>query len=183
MISGAPNRTLLKIEIPGMGEIVSGFDGTSFYDTSLVARLDVPAGCDGGEVLVAAFEEGPDAVASTLDYQGLATLTVSGVGQASGSDFSDAFYVFATGDGEPIESPWHSSVAYNWVLAINGQHVEALTPDGAIPAYRPDHRYTVSIRAPAGPSPPRRLTRKRSPRSTLPPTPAPTSRPTWTPSR
>jgi len=130
---------------------LGGFDGTSFYATSLVARLDVPAGCDGGEVLVAAFREGPDAVSSTLDYQGLATLTVSGVGQASGSDFSDAFYVFATGDGEPIETPWHASVAYNWVLAINGQHVEAFTPDGTLPAYRPDHRYTFSIRAPAGP--------------------------------
>lgn len=130
---------------------LGGFDGTSFYDTSLVARLDVPAGCDGGEVLVAAFQNGPDAASSTLDYQGFATLTVSGVGQASAGDFSDAFYVFATADGKPIELPWHSSAPYNWVLAINGQHVETFTPDGTIPAYRPDHRYTVSIRAPAGP--------------------------------
>ncbi|MBV9209653.1 MAG: right-handed parallel beta-helix repeat-containing protein [Acidobacteria bacterium] len=128
---------------------IGGFDGTTYRNTVSYARLEVPGGCDGGENLTAQFNGGVYAVTSALTYRGLDTVTVSGVGQASGGDYSDAFYIFADGNGNPV-TPWHPTGQYNWLLTINGAHPEDLIRDHQIPAYRPDHRYTFQIVAPAG---------------------------------
>jgi hypothetical protein len=72
------------------------------------------------------------------------------VGQASGSNYGDAFYLFADGSGNPISPPQHYTSQYNWVLAINGQHAEAFTLGQQVPAYRADHRYSFQIQAPSG---------------------------------
>lgn len=55
VISGAPNRTLLKIEIPGMGEIVSGFDGTNAWSVNPMAG---PRLAEGAELQIQAEESG-----------------------------------------------------------------------------------------------------------------------------
>lgn len=129
--------------------VIGGYDGTTYRSTVSYARLEVAGGCDGGENLTAQFTGGVNAVASALTYRGLDTVTVSGVGQASGGDYSDAFYIFADGNGNPI-TPWHPTGQYNWLLSINGAHAEALIRDQHVPAYRLDHRYTFQIIAPAG---------------------------------
>jgi hypothetical protein len=72
------------------------------------------------------------------------------VGQASGSNYGDTFYLFADGSGNPLSPPQHYTSQYNWVLAINGQHAEAFTPGQRVPAYRAGHRYSFQIQAPSG---------------------------------
>jgi hypothetical protein len=78
---------------------------------------------------------------------------VSGTGQAQGTAYSDAFYVYTDSSGNPI-TPVHfpyPSYQYGWTLWING-----VTPEydntfiSAVPAYRSDHTYTFSIVAPGG---------------------------------
>jgi parallel beta-helix repeat protein len=124
---------------------VGGWDTNTYRATVRVAPLGSAIGCQGGETVTAPFTNGFSGVTTTLTYQGLATLSVSGVGQASGSTFSDAFYLFAQGDGTPI-APSHPQ---EWALALNGQKIDNFLVDG-IPPYRPDHRYTFRVRVPAG---------------------------------
>jgi len=122
----------------------------SYRDTAYAAPVGIGSDCPGGETVIPAFTEGPGGRSTQLDYEGLATIVVSGVGQASGRQFSDAFYIFADAEGRPI-SPHHPTAQYNWVLAINAQHAEELIVGGQVPPYRPDHRYTFRIVAPSGP--------------------------------
>jgi parallel beta-helix repeat protein len=129
---------------------LGGNNGGGYKNTVYYAQLAVPAGCQGGEVLTVPFTGGLNGGVSSLTYKGLDTITVTGVGQASGTSYSDAFYIFADGNGNPI-TPQHHTSQYNWVLAINGQHAEAFIPGQQVPAYRPDHRYTFRINAPSGP--------------------------------
>jgi parallel beta-helix repeat protein len=125
-----------------------GFTGSAYVNTVRFAPFDPAAGCQGGEVLTAPFRNGFGGATSALTYQGLATVFVTGVGQASGQTFSDAFYLFAQGDGTPI-APVHPNQPGNWVLALNSQPIEPFLVDG-LPAYRPDHRYLIRLRLPAG---------------------------------
>jgi hypothetical protein len=128
---------------------VGGNDGIAVRNTVYYAPLPAPGGCQGGENLVTPFTGGTLAVTSALTYTGLDTVTVSGVGQASGGTYSDAFYLFADSNGNPI-TPQHPTGQYNWVLCINGQRAELLIPGQQVPAYRPDHRYRFQINAPDG---------------------------------
>lgn len=127
------------------GNNAGGYKNTVFY-----AQLTVPSGCQGGEVVTAPFTGGLNGGVSSSTYKGLDTVTVTGVGQASGTSYSDAFYIFTDGNGNPV-TPQHYASQYNWVLAINGQHAESFIPGQQVPAYRPDHRYTFRINAPGGP--------------------------------
>jgi parallel beta-helix repeat protein len=127
------------------GNNAGGYKSTFYY-----AQLTVPAGCQGGEGVTAPLNGGRYGGASALTYKGWNTVTVTGVGQASGTSFSDAFYIFADGNGNPV-TPQHYTARDNWALAINGQPAEMLAPGRQVPAYRPDHRYTFRINAPAGP--------------------------------
>jgi uncharacterized repeat protein (TIGR01451 family) len=104
--------------------------------------------CDEETVSVP-FAGGLSAFTTSGAYTGDVTLIVSGVGQAAGAKYSDAFYVFTDENGDPI-TPWHSTLQYNWVMWINGQHAENLIPDRQVPAYRGDHIYTFPIDAPGG---------------------------------
>lgn len=102
-----------------------------------------------GEILIAPFRNGPTAVTSAQTYSGLVTLTVSGIGQASATAYSDAFYILTNNAGVPV-TPWRPSTYYNWLLWINGQHAENLIPGHQVPAHRSDHTYTFQINAPGG---------------------------------
>jgi parallel beta-helix repeat protein len=125
---------------------LGGWDGATYRNTARYAPLGPAIGCQGGETLTAPFTGGWSGATSALTYQGLATIAVTGVGQASGTTFSDAFYLFAQGDGTPI-LPSHPQ---EWALALNGQKIDNFLV-GGVPPYRPDHRYIVRIRVPGGP--------------------------------
>jgi hypothetical protein len=105
-----------------------------------------PAAPEGGESLVVPFKGGWQAVTTGNAYSGLITLTVIGIGQASGTAFTDAFYVLTDYAGNPVPP----TVANGWILAINGTLAKELIPGQQVPAYRSDHSYTFQINAPGG---------------------------------
>jgi len=72
--------------------------------------------------------------------------SVSGVGQSSGTAYTDAFYVFTDGEGNQVK-PEHPT---DWILTINGDFAHYLIPSQEIPAYNEDHTYTFTIDAPGG---------------------------------
>jgi parallel beta-helix repeat protein len=127
---------------------IGGHDGTT-RNSVYYGPLAVPGGCQDGENLRALFTGGRNAVSSIYTYTGLNMVTVSGVGQASGGAYSDAFYIFTDSNGNPIV-PQHPTGQYNWLLTINGQRAELFIPNNQEPAYRSDHRYTFQINAPSG---------------------------------
>lgn len=98
------------------------------------------AGATSGETLTVPFVEGPAGVVTTKYYTGLSTIQVSGYGQAAGSAYSDAFYIFTDGAGNPI-SPNHLDP---FGLYINSQPADAYVQ---VPPYQADHTYTFVIRA------------------------------------
>lgn len=102
-----------------------------------------------GEVLIALFRNGPLAVRSQQTYSGPVTITVSGIGQASATAYSDAFYILTNNAGVPV-IPWRPNTYYNWLLWINGQHAENLIPGQQVPAPSADHTYTFTINASGG---------------------------------
>lgn len=116
--------------------------GRSLYEPSDQAQA-------GEEKLIAHFGYGPNAITTEQEYSGLVNITVTGIGQASATQYSDAFYILTDNSGRPIE-PWHPTLPYNWVLWINGQHAENFIPGQIVPPYRGDHTYSFEINAPGG---------------------------------
>jgi hypothetical protein len=73
------------------------------------------------------------------------TLTISGIGQASANQWSDAFYRYTDPTGTPIATPGHPNC---WVLWINDRAAEY---SGQLPAYNgATHTYTFNMNAPGG---------------------------------
>ena len=99
-----------------------------------------------GELLIAPFASGYYGGTSSHAYSGTVTLTVSGIGQSSGAEYTDAFYKLTDSYGNPID-PYYPA---DWVLSINTQLAVNFIPGGQVPAYRPDHTYTFDINAPGG---------------------------------
>jgi parallel beta-helix repeat protein len=128
---------------------LGGYDNNSlFKNTAYYSQFTVPGGCQGGENLTAPFLSGLNGAVSSLTYSGLSTVTVSGLGQALSTSFSDAFYVFADGNGNPV-APYRPTA---FTLSLNGRKIsDFVYATQQVPSYRPDHRYTFRINAPAGP--------------------------------
>jgi hypothetical protein len=101
---------------------------------------------EGGESLVVPFTGGLQAVVTRNAYSGIVTLTVTGIGQASGTSYTDAFYLLTDYAGNPIPP----IVPDGWTLTINGNLAKELIPGRQVPAYRGDHSYTFQINAPGG---------------------------------
>src|SRR5579885_2267785 len=99
------------------------------------------------EVLTIPFSEGTNGVQTTRSYAGIVTVTVSGTGQASGTQMSDAFYLYTDYSGQPI-TPVHPTEYYNWTLWINGSPADNFVHP--IPPYHPSHVYTFTMNAPGG---------------------------------
>lgn len=75
-----------------------------------------------------------------VDYSGVVTLQIFGSGQAGGKDYSDAFYLYKSGDGNPI-SPPHLR---EFDLTIDGQRaIDTLKLSDNPPPYSPEHMYVV----------------------------------------
>ncbi len=100
------------------------------------------------ETLTVPFASGTAGVRTSQSYTGLVTVTITGVGQAAGTAWSDAFYVYTDYSGQPI-TPVHPTSFHNWTLWINGGPADNFVQP--IPPYSPDHRYTLIINAPGGP--------------------------------
>lgn len=114
----------------------------------VVARYEVqePAAVAASESMVVPFTGGWYAATSGNEYSGVVTVTVTGIGQASGTQYTDAFYQLADFSGNPITP----TAQPGWVLAINGVLAKELITDHQTPAYRADHTYTFQINAPDG---------------------------------
>ena len=77
-----------------------------------------PAAIVASETLYVPFTRGPAGIKTQQSYSGQVQVTISGVGQAAGSAWSDAFYVYTDPAGNP-SAPWHSTAFYNSTLWIN----------------------------------------------------------------
>jgi hypothetical protein len=114
--------------------------------TSLpVETLPEPTSCNDGEHLVAAFDRGQFAVQTNNSYSGQVLITVSGSGQASGAEYTDAFYTFTDFEGNEV-FPY----VYGFYLMINGKRADEFIPGRQVPPYSADHVYSFSIEAPGG---------------------------------
>jgi hypothetical protein len=102
--------------------------------------------CAISENIAVSFTDGVYATDTENSYKGKVTITVSGVGQSSGTQYSDAFYLFTDGDNNLI-TPDSTS---GFTLTINGDLAYYLIPNERIPAYRSNHNYEFEISAPGG---------------------------------
>jgi hypothetical protein len=99
------------------------------------------------ETLTVDFQGGDQGVFTSKSYSGPLTIQIEGVGQASSSEWSHAFYIYTDSDGNAIQ-PWHPTEFYNWSLWVNGEPVDSLLL--SIPPYSPNHIYVFVIDAPGG---------------------------------
>ena len=98
------------------------------------------------ESLTVPFRLGAAGVQTTNSYGGRTQVKVRGTGQASSTEWSDAFYIFTNAQGDPVE-PYHPE--FWFMLWINGDPVDAFVD--RIPPYNPSHVYVFQISAPEGP--------------------------------
>ena len=96
------------------------------------------------ETVVANFTASPNTVTTTHSYSGTVSISVSGVGQAAQTAYSDAFYIYTDNFGNAV-TPRHSAC---WVLYIDDKPVDDFT--SSIPAYTSSHSYSFTITAPGG---------------------------------
>ena len=112
--------------------------------TGVIIAASAPA--FAGETIIVPFTQYD---ASTVGlYDGVVDVTVSGVGQAYGSSYSDAFYQY-TGVSTP-ETPWAGSWVMSFGLTTLGSFGNGGIPIstaivGGIPAYSPSHVYNFAI--------------------------------------
>lgn len=99
------------------------------------------------ETFAVDFKSGTQGIRTTNQYSGPTAIQVQGIGQASGSSWSDAFYIFTDSEGREIDA-WHPTEFYNWTLWVNGEPVDTLV--SSIPEYNPGHVYVFIIQAPGG---------------------------------
>jgi len=111
------------------------------------ALLTAPA--FASETLTATFTQ-PDGGVTVNKYDNVVLITVSGVGQSLGSDYNDAFYLYADAAGGPI-GPTNDPNYYQ--LTFGTSPLVAFDPSqdaknfivGGLPAYNPSHAYTFEL--------------------------------------
>jgi hypothetical protein len=102
--------------------------------------------CQVSEDIQVPFNKGITGVTTSNAYSGTIEVTVSGSGQAAGSAYTDAFYLFTDGEGENIPpKPIDESI-----LTINSNLAYRMIPNERRPAYQVDHVYSFDIKAPGG---------------------------------
>lgn len=78
-------------------------------------------------------------VSTQHTYSGTVSILVSGYGQASSTEYSDAFYIYTDPEGTPSPTP-HTATC--WILYINGNTADASV---GLPNYNSSHTYSVSM--------------------------------------
>lgn len=98
------------------------------------------------DVLCVPFNLGRVNTATQRSFSGSVTIKVSGTGHIAGTQFNDAFYIYADGNGNPYNPPvrWDSMLMINNRKAIDGT-------SPSYPAYNPSHVYIFPYNAPGGP--------------------------------
>jgi hypothetical protein len=104
-----------------------------------------PQGGVTKETLTVPFTNGTAGVQTGNSYSDRVLVKVRGIGQASGAEWSDAFYIFTDVEGNPIE-PYHPE---GFTLWINGVPADVFVDP--IPSYKPNHVHTFKMDAPGGP--------------------------------
>jgi hypothetical protein len=140
-VSSANGSTIL---VPQSSTQGAGTQATSQATPTVAVPTATPLPAEGPINVL--FTGGSNAVQSNRSYTGAVTLTVSGTGQAQGTSYSDAFYIYTDLKGNNISSPTHHPFA---TLCINGQEVGHFVQ--SIPPYSATHTYTFTITAPGGP--------------------------------
>lgn len=128
--------------------IVMFFVIVAILSLPVTTMADQATGGRPNETLNVPFENGNLGVQTVNSYSGRVLVKVRGIGQAAGTAWSDAFYVFTDDEGNPVQ-PWHPTETSNWTLWINGGPVDDSV--NQIPPYNPDHVYVFHINAPEGP--------------------------------
>ena len=96
------------------------------------------------EFIVAPFKQGRTAGKSVYTYSGELEFIIMGVGQASASAYTDAFFEYKDRYGNPIPNP----TIVGWDLCINSErHTGFINP---APLYDPSHMYHLTIQVPEG---------------------------------
>ena len=72
-------------------------------------------------------------------YSGKVSIIVSGYGQASSTQYSDAFYIYTDTSGNPLPTP-HTSTC--WIMYMNGNAADSFV---GLPSYNSSHSYSVSM--------------------------------------
>lgn len=101
-----------------------------------------PLAAASAETITATFTQ-PDGGVTVGYYSGFVNVTVSGIGQAGGSDYNDAFYVFTGGSGG---SPYYQLTFSTTTLFVLDAVQDAVNfiPTGR-PAYDPSHVYSFIL--------------------------------------
>jgi hypothetical protein len=112
----------------------------------MVAFISTPS---LAETVNAPFTTPDGAVTSGL-YDNIVQITVSGVGQSLGSDFNDAFYIYADGSGNPIgptNDPNYYQMTFGTTTLVPfdpAQNIKNFLV-GPLPAYSSTHIYSFDI--------------------------------------
>ena len=101
------------------------------------------------ETLTATFTQ-PDGGVTVNTYDNTVLVTVSGVGQSAGTNYNDAFYVYADASGAPI-GPTNDPDYYQ--LTFGTSALVGFDPAqdakyflvGSLPAYNPNHIYMFEL--------------------------------------
>ena len=92
------------------------------------------------EVLMVPFDK-LEPTYSAQTYSGKVGLIISGTGQAGGTDYSDAFYLYETGEGASYLPP----LTHQFDLEIDGDRaINTLGLSENPPSYSSDHVYQVT---------------------------------------
>jgi hypothetical protein len=114
-------------------------------ETLTVPFTDVT--CPGSKKSLSPFAK------TRYSYKGKVTITVTGTGQAKGSQWSDAFYIYTDPKEKALPTPEHVDLNNGYVdavLMINNQEIKQPLLTGPVPGYNPNHSYTFTIDAPGG---------------------------------
>lgn len=119
------------------------------FDVKMVA-LAAAVGCGlnvspaAAEIVSASFLQ-PDGGITTGYYEGVVHVTVSGIGQSSGTSFNDAFYIF--GAGQPVHNPFYFQLTFGTASLVKFDPNQNATNFmlAGLPAYNASHVYTFDL--------------------------------------
>jgi hypothetical protein len=124
-----------------VGVLISliGAGGMALFGSELVNGVKRLFQQRATETLVVPFSK-LEATWTTHAYSGEVTLTLSGIGQAGGAEYSDAFYLY-TSNGVLSPTPR----THDFDLEIDGQRaIITLNLEDNPPPFNPDHVYVVT---------------------------------------
>jgi hypothetical protein len=112
-----------------------------FAAAAIAAVLATPA---FAETITATFTT-PDGGVTAGLYDNIVQITVSGVGQSSGTQYNDAFYVYSS--GPPFNDPSYYQLTFGTSTLVGFDPAQDIKNDivGSIPAYNASHTYTFDI--------------------------------------